>query len=301
MKKFILLFVVFILLFCVINISLRIVYYYSKPSLLLKNQIEKNTSTIVLGPSNGECAWNDSIIGNSINLCRSGQSLGGSYSALRWAVEYNNAEIDTIVLCASLIGIVYNSDDNLLEWYEEDNCLFEYDVLFDFFKDRPSYWGKVTTQFPYNLFLRRKPYGGYIYTIRDKLDDPMVNSAINTLISQAGGKSNISENYFRTNCKYQLHYLRKIRDYCAQHHKKLVILSTPIYRIPNLIDDSGYRQLICHELGDSALIADYSRFEFPDSTYYGDLEHLNYRGAEYFSKHVAKNGLKHQYAIDYCK
>ena len=63
---------------------------------------------------------------------------------------------------------------------------------------------------------------------------------------------------------------------------------------------SGYRQLIRAELGDSALIADYSRFEFPDSTYYGDLEHLNSRGAKYFSNHIAREGLRLQYAVDYC-
>ena len=67
-----------------------------------------------------------------------------------------------------------------------------------------------------------------------------------------------------------------------------------------MIDDSGYRQLIRAELGDSALIADYSRFEFPDSTYYGDLEHLNSRGAKYFSNHIAREGLRLQYAVDYC-
>lgn len=80
-----------------------------------------------------------------------------------------------------------------------------------------------------------------------------------------------------------------------------IVVFQSTHKIPDMIDDSGYRQLIRAELGDSALIADYSRFEFPDSTYYGDLEHLNFRGARYFSKHIAKNGLELKYAIDYCK
>ena len=115
------------------------------------------------------------------------------------------------------------------------------------------------------------------------------------------GQDEISEQYIRDHYKYQVDFLREIGNYCRENHKVLIILSPPIYKIPDMIDDSGYRQLIRAELGDSALIADYSRFEFPDTTYYGDLEHLNFRGAEYFSKHIAKNGLELKYAIDYCK
>lgn len=48
-----------------------------------------------------------------------------------------------------------------------------------------------------------------------------------------------------------------------------------------MIDDNGYLSLLRSELGDSLLIADYARFEFPDSSYFGDLEHLNHRGGAF--------------------
>ena len=38
------------------------------------------------------------------------------------------------------------------------------------------------------------------------------------------------------------------------------------------------------------LVADYSSFVFPDISYYGDVYHLNYRGAEYFSNYIKENG-----------
>ena len=66
------------------------------------------------------------------------------------------------------------------------------------------------------------------------------------------------------------------------------------------MSDEGYRKLICSALGDSTLVAEYSRFVVPDSTYYGDLEHLNTKGAIYFAEHVVRDGLQLQYAIDYC-
>ena len=68
-----------------------------------------------------------------------------------------------------------------------------------------------------------------------------------------------------------------------------------------MVSDKGYRQLICSELGDSTLVAEYTRFEVPDSTYYRDLEHLNTKGALYFGEHIVRDGLQLQYAVDYCK
>ena len=65
-----------------------------------------------------------------------------------------------------------------------------------------------------------------------------------------------------------------------------------------MASDKGYRQLLCSELGDSTLVADYSRFKVPDSTYFRDPEHLNTKGAQYFGEHIAREGLQLQYAID---
>ena len=303
MRKFLIVVSLFIFLFVVTNLFLRLIYYQSIPYLLLNNQIDKNTRIVVLGSSNGEFAWNDSIIKNTKNLCLSAQSFNGCYSKLRWTLEYNDTQIDTVVLCSSLVGIGYFSDDKLDVGYEEINCLFEYKPFFMFFRSQLSYWEHIITHFSdqFLMLSRRKPYGGYKYEIHNKLDNPMVFNRINDLINEIGDEGVLTEDYFLSHCKYQLFYLRKIRDYCTQHKKKLIILGTPLYRIPDLIDDSGYKQLILHELGDSILIADYSKFEFPDSSFYRDLEHLNSRGAEYFSKHIAKNGLELKYAIDYCK
>ena len=45
---------------------------------------------------------------------------------------------------------------------------------------------------------------------------------------------------------------------------------------------------------DDTLIADYEDFEFPDDSYYGDVHHLNSKGADYFTSYLAKNGIKVQ-------
>ena len=302
MKKFIFSFFIFLLLFFLFNLSFRTLYFKTLPSRLAKNILDKDIRTVVIGPSNGEFAWNDTIIKHSKNLCSPAKSLHGCYSSLKWVEEYNEAEIDTIILCASFLGFIYFDDKDLNLFVEGEYCLFEHDAIFNFFKYRLSCWRYLTSSLNnLSFFDEIIPSGEFRYSHRNKISDPHRFDQINEKIIKAGGDNNFTESYIRENCKYQLHYLSKIKDYCTQHGKTLVILSTPIYKIPDMVSYDGYHQLMRKELGDSALIADYTRFEFPDSTYYADLEHLNFRGAEYFSKHIAKNGLELRYAIDCCK
>ena len=303
MKRFIVLFLCFCFLYCSIILSVRAYWIHNAPSFLNRNFINHDIHTVVLGPSNGQDAWNHSIIPCSRNFCDAGDSNGSCYNKLKWICEYNDNQVDTIVLCASFVAFIYKPDSCLQSYAEERNSILDYKRFYHFFKYKIDYWKTVFTSFPI-LYLNLKEFrGGYSYLDRDRLSHPKVADRINKVLKQMEKESldKLSEQYFQEHYKYQVDYLGEIGKYCREHHKALVILSPPIYKIPDMIDDSGYRQLIRSELGDSALIADYSRFEFPDSTYYGDLEHLNFRGAEYFSKHIAKNGLELKYAIDYCK
>lgn len=289
-------------LYCGIIISVRAYWIYNAPSYLIRNFINHDIHTVVLGPSNGQDAWNDSIIPHSRSFCDAGDSHGTCYNKLRWISEYNDNQVDTIVLCASIIAFIYKPDSCLQSYVEERNSILGYKRFYDYFKYKVDYWKLVFTSFPV-LNLNLKEFrGGYSYLVRERLNHPMVADGINKVLEQMKeeGQDELSEQYIRDHYKYQVDFLREIGNYCREHHKVLIILSPPIYKIPDMIDDSGYRQLIRAELGDSALIADYSRFEFPDTTYYGDLEHLNFRGAQYFSGHIAREGLRLQYAVDYC-
>ena len=303
MRRFLKLICIFCFLYCGIILSVRAFWIYNAPSYLNRNFINHDIHTIVLGPSNGATAWNDSLIPHSRNFCEWGDSHATCYNKLRWISEYNDTQVDTIVLCASYVSFLYKPDSCLQSYVEERNSILGYKRFYDYFKYKVDYWKLVFTSFPV-LNLNLKEFrGGYSYLVRERLNHPMVADGINKVLKQMreDDQDEISEQYLRDHYKYQVDFLREIGNYCRGHHKVLIILSPPIYKIPDMIDDSGYRQLIRAELGDSALIADYSRFEFPDSTYYGDLEHLNFRGARYFSKHIAKNGLELKYAINYCK
>lgn len=253
--------------------------------------------------------WNDSIIPGSKNLCASAMTFGGALNNLKWATEYNENKPDTVILSAGLLSLLYFYDEvdmptMILKWSEEKRNLLTYSDFFDNFKHLKDYWEYILVSFPYNNFDAYKGVdGGFVPDNSNAINDPIADDHINLAIERAkeyDGQGLFSEEYLKNHFTYQLNNLRKIKEYCDAHQQTLIIFNTPMYKIPDMVSDKGYRQLICSVLGDSTFVAEYTRFEVPDSTYYRDWEHLNTKGAQYFGEHVVKDGLQLQYAIDYC-
>jgi hypothetical protein len=274
-----------------------------------RNVLDKNIHTIVLGGSVGMADWNDSIIPGSKNLCASAMTFGGALNNLKWATEFNENKPDTVILSAGLLSLVYFYDEVdlpfvLLNTEEEKRNVLTYPVFFDNIKHLRDYWEYILVSFPYNNFEAYKGVdGGFSIGDNNEVNNPIAYDHINLVIERSkeyGDQGLLSEAYLKTHFTYQLNNLRKIKEYCDTHQQTLIIFNTPTYKISDMVSDKGYRQLICSELGDSTLVAEYTRFEVPDSTYYRDLEHLNAKGALYFGEHIVKEGLHLQYAIDYC-
>lgn len=304
MKKFVLVVTLFWMFFFGIIGGIRFSWLHFAPNFMAKNFISPETHTIVLGPSNGLYAWNDSIIPHSRNLCMQGNSLGSCYSMLKRVVECNDSQIDTVVLCASAVAMAYYHDgikNYLLKHHDEDiRNIFNQDVFFEHYKNEPEYWKIAFTTIPIRSY-KLGVEGCYSYLERDKLDHPHLYDSFNEVMELAGGgKDDVTEGFLREHCKYQIDNLLLIKHYCDEHGKTLILLTPPVYKIPDMMSDKGYYELICHELGDSTLVADYSRMNLPKN-YYADLEHVNFRGARVFSEEIARDGLKVEYAIDYCK
>ena len=275
-----------------------------------RNVLGKEIHTVVLGGSVGMSDWNDSIIPGSKNLCASAMTFGGALNNLKWATEYNENKPDTVILSAGLLSLVYFYDEVdlpfvLLNTKEEKRNVLTYPVFFDNIKHLRDYWEYILVSFPYYNFDAYKGVdGGFSAGDNNEVNNPVAYDHINLVIERSkeyGDQGLLSEAYLKTHFTYQLNNLRKIKEYCDAHQQTLIIFNTPTYKIPDMVSDKGYRQLICSELGDSTLVAEYTRFEVPDSTYYRDLEHLNTKGALYFGEHIVRDGLQLQYAVDYCK
>ena len=310
MKRFIKLFCFFWLFLILAIACIRIAWILVTPRIMERNTLDKDIHTIVLGGSVGMADWNDSIIPNSKNLCASAMTFGGALNNLKWATEFNENKPDTVILSAGLLSLVYFYDEvdkptMLLKWKEEKRNVLTYPVFFDNFKHLRDYWEYILVSFPYNNFEAYKGIdGGFSAGDDNEINNPIAYDHINLVIERSkeyGDQGLLSEAYLKTHFTYQLNNLRKIKEYCDAHQQTLIIFNTPTYKIPDMVSDKGYRQLICSELGDSTLVAEYTRFEVPDSTYYRDLEHLNSKGSLYFGEHIVRDGLQLQYAVDYCK
>lgn len=310
MKRFIKLFCFFWLFLILAIACIRIAWILVTPRIMERNILDKDIHTIVLGGSVGMADWNDSIIPNSKNLCASAMTFGGALNNLKWATEFNENKPDTVILSAGLLSLVYFYDEvdkptMLLKWKEEKRNVLTYPVFFDNFKYLRDYWEYILVSFPYNNFDAYKGVdGGYEADNSNEINNPIAYDHINLAIErskESGDQGKLSEAYLKTHFTYQLNNLRRIKEYCDAHQQTLIIFNTPTYKIPDMVSDKGYRQLIRSELGDSTLVAEYTRFEVPDSTYYRDLEHLNTKGALYFGEHIVRDGLQLQYAVDYCK
>ena len=274
-----------------------------------RDVLGKEIHTVVLGGSVGMSDWNDSIIPGSKNLCASAMTFGGALNNLKWATEYNENKPDTVILSAGLLSLVYFYDEVdlpfvLLNTKEEKRNVLNYPVFFENYKHFYDFWKYLLVSFPYDNFDAYKGIdGGYEIDTSNQINNPIAYDHINLAIERAKeheGQDLLTEEYLKTYFTYQLNNLRKIKEYCDAHQQTLIIFNTPTYKISDMVSDKGYRQLIRSELGDSTLVAEYTRFEVPDSTYYRDLEHLNAKGALYFGEHIVKEGLHLQYAIDYC-
>ncbi len=299
MKRYLSFSFLFVLLYIGIILSIRILWVSTTPYLLKKDFIKNDVNTVVLGPSHLECAWNDAIIPHSLNLCASGNSLGACYNKLKWVVEYNENSIDTVVLGCAINNFLYAKDVDIDPYYEEINSKLDYKSFFKLLNHKSSFWKMLLTSFP--VFNRGGFRGGYNYLVRDKLDHPNLYDEVNRIMALEEKEGELSEDFFKKNCAYQVYYLRKIRDYCREKNKILVIVHAPLYKIPDMISDFGFTRLLLSELGDTQLLADYSRMVLPDTNYFGDLEHLNYRGAEYFSRYIAEHGLEAQQISEYIR
>ncbi|WP_289062475.1 hypothetical protein [uncultured Zobellia sp.] len=238
-----------------------------------------------MGNSHPECAINDTKTQNMFNLSQGGSAYFYDYLKLR-EIKKTNPQIDTLIL-----GYGYRDLHNDMDsWFSGEEkfkykirshfILFRFEDYVALFKSNPV---KVLINTPqtiyYNIITALTGYhnlGGYIHSRRDKLkEDKAIVKRLNRLNSKKGYS------------KHQITYLLKIYQYCVNNNIQLVLLNTPIHplerkHLKNLIPE--YYRFAEENLPKAHLI-DHANFELPES-HYGDLEHLNYLGANKYTAYL---------------
>ncbi|MCQ2290443.1 MAG: hypothetical protein MJZ63_04110 [Muribaculaceae bacterium] len=288
------------MLFTVFTVGLAIILIVKFSSLAyidkaLDFNLPKEKKVLVLGSSFGEDAIDDSILNNWSNKCHSADMLFCTYVLLNRYLEKN--QVDTVLVQLDEFGMgddAYISTNYLL--YESSRMAI---AGVDVVKDLVSVDAESVLSFYLlnDLFTLSQKHviGGYenwhhqgLTTELQELDAKL----------KKNGKMKLPK--FPLSCySLQNKYLTKIIELCKRKGVQLVLVNYPKYKRGMYYDRSVVWDYYT-TLDDSVKIAEYENFEFPDTSYYANSGHLNYRGAAYFSSALRREGLKLQSPKSWC-
>lgn len=262
--------------------------------------LPKDKNILVIGNSMGETSLNDSILENWTNQCQSGTEYSDFIVPLDKMLN-ENSQIDTVCIISGKF--------NLGIWLTKDSSFIDTEVNAYLAKSKYVYLNILDKQYAIDHLSRKyfylipfaknvrfyipEKFGGYLYLQRHNLFNPNKNWGITEYeqhLNKRGTRIHSLEEIKRTH-SIQIKFLKRLIDIC--HRKKVVcvLLDTPCYHMDKYCDDKGYQQLLA-TLPDSVRWANYTNFQLPDTSYYGDVHHLNHLGAEFFSRYIKKHGLK---------
>jgi hypothetical protein len=283
MKSFIKKIIIFLLLAIIMIIALVVGSNY-----IIKSQssfkVNDDITNLVIGHSHSQCSVNDSILNNSINLSASGESYFYNYQKLKKVVgdnkqiknvfiEFANNHVDS-VMDDWTWG--YDKMSYYLPFYspfmdtEDFNLLLEHNST-----DLLACYSIATRKHLYRVFGgdfdMADDIGSFTDSKLSKVDELIADNNYNSSISKSHSLS-------ETN----LIYLRKMIDFCRKHNIKVFLIRSPQHSLyADLINESIYQNVKNTRFSDVDLL-DFDTMKFPNS-YYLDLHHLNYYGAEQFS------------------
>ncbi|HOO99191.1 MAG TPA: hypothetical protein PK766_06485 [Bacteroidales bacterium] len=243
------------------------------------------------GNSSVECAVDDRLVKHTVNIAESGEAYLYSFVKIKALLE-ENKHLETVFLGYSFADLLLEkeeswlfSDEYIVEKVKDYNYLLEPEERKLLLANNPkaylngllkSVFSNLTTALGSNTVPKSAGqlvnFGGYKFLVRDKLNaDPGFKTANDSIV-----KSHQQEKY-----------LKKIYDLCQRHQVRLVLFTTPKHSsyIESLEADNFNMWIdVRNDLHADSLL-DLSRYVLPDSCF-GDLSHLNYRGAKLFSAYL---------------
>lgn len=290
----------FSLLFVVLFFG--IIYLEFKTFNSITPEINTIKRQLILGDSNTECALNDTVLYNTTNLSSSGESYFYSFLKLKYLLD-NNCVVDTLYLSFSPHNLFDNgwlyNNGNIYSRFKTYYSMMSYEDFTYLIKSKPLAVINATRPIPRQLAkdiilkIEKGKFnvpGGYQYLNRDILQEVIVKLRNNEPLPFF----KIPKDF--TLSKAETTYLKKIISLCASNHIDLFLINTP--KRDELLKYKQYGVTQYYEYYEKTLydvkFLDFSKISMPDE-YYGDLVHLNFRGAEYFSKIFKKNKLDYKY------
>lgn len=254
-------------------------------------QLPAKDKYIFLGHSHTQMALNDSLVDSSINLASAGEAYFYTYIKLNKILE-NNTEKKVVFIAYSNNSIVSEmncwiwDDIHILDRYRLYSAYTHFNEMKVLYENNPTTTficnvKSIVNNFYYIFNLKNisedNKMGGYIYLVRDKTDS----------LLQAISKNHEKVTEDTTISFTNIVYLKKIIDLCKIRDVPVYLIRNPLHSAYRRIGNEARFQKILHnELAGTELL-DFKNFPLQDSDY-GDLEHLNYRGAKKYSLFINK-------------
>lgn len=244
-----------------------------------------NKEILFLGNSRIQYGINDDSLHNVLNLGLNADNYFFSYLKLKLMKKYN-PQINTVYLGydkASIFHYFKSSEDKFHPFYWD--LLDSQDINFIIKEDRtclssPLHWLKILyplLSFTKKIDIKELGIGGYTPLKRDKLQQAIQN------YQQTKEEDTIEQK--------QMTYLTKIVHFCQENNIQLYFINMPSYPI-------SYNKEIDCRLDSLAATQypkikyyDYEFIHLPDSCY-GDIYHINYKGANTFTNFLKETILK---------
>ena len=245
---------------------------------------------VFLGNSHIECAINDTILKNSFNFGRSAEPMECIYSKTKLLQRYN-PHLDTIIIGFDNYLLCYGSDKGIhpklySPYYFDTYTLTDLVQMtingsFDFIVSHlyhPFHYLKLTDFIPSYIgtdcnIHDLNALGGFLYLYRDKLE----------IAIQRIEKSNNNITHYDSLACY---FLDETIKFCKENDITVIFLLPPQHHKCPL--DSTYYKHHYNRYYSDIPFYDFRDMALPDSCF-GDLDHLNHKGAAVFSEYLERN------------
>lgn len=263
-------------------------------------QLNGDPEAIIVGHSRPECAFNDDIISNFLNIAESGEAYLYTYAKLREVIAQND-QINTIFLEFGNNQITNRMDswmwgkEFMLKMYPKYSHLMSLSDRAVLLKNNPIDFVSVfsldckkrVTRFFESDYDYSDEIGGYRDLMRDKTD---------SLVNVYKDKS-----YFNRNHKSQLvsevhlGYLNKIVALAQENDIQIILVRSPLHmKMHDHPNEVQYQQILIDYFSNLTYL-DFQKFPL-NNFEFGDFGHLNYKGAKVFStwlEEALNDGLLH--------
>lgn len=269
MKNFIyktLIFAIILFLFYIIIWSTKIIKTNN-----INWTLKKEVTTVFMGASHPLRGINPEFYPNSVNISSSSERYMFTYLKLKKILKYNN--IDTLFLEFAPTDIWENSDIKYFDKNEMQHFIPLYSPMFskeefiiykkNIYDAFSTFVSKIFKLYPKDIF----SYGGYEPT--DKEFSPCKPSVRPKWDIYYGNSVNLK-------------YLDKILNLCNINRVKVYLIYFPMYE-PNRFYNLNYFYKVYQEKYSQYEFLDYNSIFIPNS-FRADENHLNSKGAEYFTK-----------------